>query len=178
MSTLVNRDISTRIRVATAGSLSPTVEWRASTPSYTVQTAIAPTGSGYGGAIPLGTSSNVITLRLYNNFQGGGGIADAVSCVLACYDDTLHQGQATTLPVTNAYLAVSVADYNGTTTGSDGGTYYAIGGSVKHPVPVNSGTIGGATTNYVTINIKIVVPSSATQGAVTQGLWVEYTATA
>ncbi len=178
MPTTVARDIQTRIRLATAGSLSPVVEWRASTFPFAVQSSVAFTGAGVGGAIPLGTSSNTVTLRLYNNFVGGGGIADAVSCVLASYDTALTQGSSSTPAVTGAYLQVSVVDYNGVTTGNDNAVFYAIGGNTKHPIPVNSGTIGGSSTNYVTLLVKIVVPTSATQGAISQGLWVEYTATA
>lgn len=178
MPTTTQRDVSTRIRLATAGSLSPTIEWRASTTPFAVQTGLGFTGSGYGGAIPVGTNSNIVTVRLYNNFQGGGGIADATSCVLACYDDAIHSGLALSTPTTGLYLQVMVIDYNGVTTGQDT-QWYGIGGTgTKHAIPVNGGTIGGASTNYVTIQIRYSIPANATQGAVSQGVWLEYNASA
>jgi hypothetical protein len=158
-------------------TLSPVVEWRNPTTPFAVVTTQAMTGTGFGGAIPVGANSSQVTLRLYNNFAGAASIADAVACVLAVYDDTIHQGQATSTATTGLYVQVQCTDYNGSTTGADT-QFYAIGGSIKHLIPVNSGTIGGATANYVTVVIQIAAPSTAMQGFVSQGLWLEYTSTA
>ena len=155
---------------------SPVIEWRASTTPFAVISSQAFTGSGFGGAIQVGTSSAVITVRVYNNFAAAGSIVDATNCTLAVYDDTIHQGQATTTPTTGHYVNVKVTDYNGVTTGADT-LYFPIGGLTKHAVPVNSGTIAGAVANYITVNIQIVVPTSATQGSVSQGIWLEYSST-
>lgn len=155
----------------------PVIEWRQVTSPNSVISSQAFSGSGYSGAIPAGTNSNVVQMRVYNNFSNAASIADATNAVLACYDDTVHQGLAQTTPTTSKYVQVEVVDYNGGTTGQDT-TYYPIGGSTKHAVPVNSGTIGGASPNYVTVNIQIAVPSNATQGSVSQGLWLEYNSTA
>jgi hypothetical protein len=119
----------------------------------------------------------VTSIRVYNNFSAAGGIADATNCILACYDDTTHQGTAITAPCTNFYLSVEVTDYNGVTTGQDT-LYYNLGGSAKHSVPVNSGTLSGTGANYFSINVLITVPATATQGAASQGLWLEYNSTA
>lgn len=157
--------------------LSPVVEWRAAiTPFGTIST-LALTGVGSLGAIPVGTTSNVVTVRIYNNFAGASSIADALNCVLAVYDDAVHQGIAIVAPSMLQYLQVEVTDYNGVTTGQDT-LYYAIGGSVKHPIPVNGGTLGGTTANYATINVIAVIPAIATQAAVSQALWLEYSSTA
>ncbi len=112
-------------------------------------------------------------MRVYNNFASVGSIADALACTLSCYDDATHQGQATTTPVTNLYLYVEVNDYNGGTTGQDV-AFFAIGGLTKHAVPTNSGTISGTGTNYITVNIKAVVPVNNSIPSITQGLWLEY----
>jgi hypothetical protein len=158
-------------------STSPVVEWRSSTTPFAVITSLAMTGSGYSGAIPLGTVSATATIRVYNNFAAAGGIADATNCILATYDDTTHQGLAISAPVTGLYLSVQVLDYNGTTTGADS-VAYLIGGGTKHAVPVNSGTLSGSGSNYFTIVLEIAIPSTAAQGSLSQGLWLEYSSTA
>lgn len=155
---------------------SPVVEWRAATTPFGVVSSLALTGSGSLGAIPVGTQSNVVTIRVYNNFAGASSIADALNCVIAAYDDTVHQGTAINAPSTGLYLQVEVTDYNGVTTGGDT-LYYAIGGTTKHPLPVNSGTLGGSSANYATVNVIAVIPATATQGAISQGLWIEYSST-
>jgi len=154
----------------------PVIEWRNSTNPFAVITSVALAGTGLSGAIPVGTSSNVATVRVYNNFAAAGSIADATSCILAVYDDTSHQGVAINSPTTGLYIQVEVTDYNGVTTGADT-NYFALGGQTKHAIPTNSGTIAGAAANYCTVNIKAVVPANAVQGAVSWGLWLEYSST-
>lgn len=156
---------------------SPIVEWRNSTSPFASIASLAITGSGYNGAIPVGTSSSVMTVRVYNNFVNTTGIADATNCVIACYDDTIHQGTAVNPETVGQYVGVSITDYNGTTTGGDT-TFFQIGGSIKHPVAVNAGTIVGASSNYITVQIQVIIPQNAAQGSVTQGLWIEYSSTA
>lgn len=156
---------------------SPVIEWRIVAGPNTVITSLALTGSGYSGAIPLGTSSSVFTVRLYNNYLVAAGIADATNCILASYDDVTHQGTAITGPTLNDYLTVSVADYNGSTTGADT-LYYPIGGNTKHLVPVNNAVLSGTGSNYFTINLILVIPMTATQGLLSQGLWLEFSSTA
>jgi|SRR5579884_772229 len=155
---------------------SPIIEWRGIAPPFGVVTTQSLIGSGYNGAIPMGTSSVVVTLRLYNNFSAANGITDATSCVLAAYDDAINQGNATSPAAKNKYLHVKVLDYNGIVTNADT-QYYAIGGTTKHPIPTNGGTIGGATPNYVTVSLKIMAPTNAVQGSVSQGVWLEYNTT-
>lgn len=159
---------------------SPVVEWRAATSPFSVLASIALTGTGVGGAIPLGTNSFPVTVRVYNNFGQLSGVADAQNCVLAVYDDAVHQGQSTTSAVTGTYLQVQVLDYDGTTTGADL-AYYPIGGTTKHPVPVNGGTLQGAgagtNTHYVEVSVQITAPATAFAGQVSQGLWLEYSST-
>lgn len=155
----------------------PTIEWRASTTPFGTLSSLAFTGSGFSGAIPAGTTSGVQTVRIYNNFAAAASIADATSCVIAVYDDTVHQGSATTAATTGLYVNTKVLDYNGTTTGADG-SYVAVGGSAKHTIPVNGAVLGGAVANYVTVSFEIVVPSTATQGSVSQGIWLEYNSVA
>jgi hypothetical protein len=156
---------------------SPVVEWREVVSPNSVVGTLALTGSAFSGAIPVGTSSNVVSIRVYNNFAAATGIADALSCVLAAYDDAIHEGQATSTPTSAKYLQVSVTDYNGISTGGDGSIYYAIGGATKHTLPVNGGTLGGGAANYATVNLKVVIPATATQGNIVQGLWIEYSST-
>lgn len=155
----------------------PVITWNSATTPYSAITSLAFTGSGYGGAIPSGTISNVNQVRIYNNFAAASGIADATGCVIAVYDDTVHQGSATSAASVGKYVNAEVNDYNGSTTGADG-AYLAIGGLAKHAIPVNSGTIGGAVANYVTVSFKIIVPASATQGNISQGIWLEYNSVA
>jgi hypothetical protein len=156
---------------------SPVVEWRNVGSPNAVITSLAMTGSGFSGAIPIGTNSSTITARVYNNFAAAGGIADATNCILASYDDTTHQGTAITAATTGLYLGVQVNDYNGTTTGADS-LFYAIGGSTKHTVPVNSGLLSGTGANYFTVTFQLSIPASAAQGAVSQGVWLEFSSTA
>jgi hypothetical protein len=156
---------------------SPVVEWRIVAGPNTVLTSQALAGSGFSGAIPLGTSSTLTTIRIYNNFLATAGIADATNCILASYDDTTHQGTAITGPTINNYLTVEVVDYNGTATGADT-LYFPIGGNTKHLIPVNGAVLSGTGANYFTINLIIVAPMSATQGLLSQGLWLEYSSTA
>lgn len=156
---------------------SPVVEWRNATTPFAVISSVAFTGTGFSGAIPVGSNSSSVTIRIYNNFANAANIADAVLCTLAVYDDTVHQGQATSKATTGFYVQVQCTDYNGNTTGGDT-QFVGIGGQTKHQIPVNGGTIGGTGTNYVTVVIQIAVPSTASQGSVSQGLWLEYTATA
>lgn len=157
-------------------TVSPVIEWRAvASPNGTVS-SLTFLGNGFNGAIPAGTSSSQVTIRLYNNFANAASVADALNCVLAIYDDTVHQGLAQNGPTTSQYVQVQCVDYNGNTGGADT-QFFAIGSSVKHSIPMNSGTISGSTPNYVTIILQIVVPSTATQGSVSQGLWIEYSST-
>lgn len=152
---------------------SPVIEWRSPITPTTVISSLPLTGTGSNGAIVVGSSSNIITVRIYNNFAAAATIADATSCVLACYDDTIHQGTAVLVPSINMYLAVQVTDYNGITTSSDL-AFFPIGGTTKHRIPVNSAILGGAVANYVTVNIQATIPQNATQGTVLQGVWLEY----
>lgn len=158
-------------------ALSPIVEWRAATTPFAPVSSLALTGVGYSGAIPAGTASSVVTLRIYNNFGAVGSVVDALNCVLASYDDTLHQGVGTSAPVVGHYLTVQVMTYNASTTGADS-VPYGVGGGTKHLVPVNGGTISGTGANYLTVQVQGTIPALATQGAVSQGLWLEYSATA
>lgn len=153
----------------------PTIEWRDSSSPYAVLTGIAFSGSGYAGAIPVGTISSQVVVRLYNNFAGASGIADAYNCVLAVYDDPIHQGVGITPATTGKYLQVEVTDYNGVTTGGDT-LFYALGAQTKHPMPVNGGILSGSGANYATIVMQVAVPATATQGSITQGVWLEYSA--
>ncbi|MFL5623978.1 MAG: hypothetical protein ACJ788_00090 [Ktedonobacteraceae bacterium] len=156
---------------------SPVVEFRNPTTPFAVITSIGLTGTGFGGAIPVGSASSVFNFRIYNNFAAAGSIGDALMCALASYDDATHQGQGTTSAVIGRYLQVNITDYNGSTSGGDGSTYFPVGGQVKHTVPVNSATLAGAASNYITVNVKAVVPPNATQGSFNQGLWLEYSST-
>jgi hypothetical protein len=156
---------------------SPVVEFRSSSGGHPVLTSLAFTGTGFGGAIPVGTTSSTQTIRIYNNFAAAGSIADATGCVLAAYDDVIHQGTAVTIPSTGLYVQVEVIDYNGSPTNGDI-AWFPIGGQTKHAIPTNSGTISGSGANYVTVTIQIVIPAGTTQGAVSQGLWLEYNSTA
>lgn len=156
---------------------SPVVEWRAAITPFGTLSSLTFSGSGFGGAVPLGTTSNVQTVRLYNNFAAAASIADANNCSLASYDDEIHQGLATTSQVNNHYLQVQVTDYNGVTTGADV-SYFSIGGSFKHALPTNGSTISGTGANYVTINLKVSVPAIANNGTITQGVWLEFSSTA
>ena len=155
---------------------SPVVEWRASTTPFATISTQAFTGAGFGGAIPVGTTSSPVTVRVYNNFAAAGSIADALNCVLAAYDDVVHQGTGINPSTVGLYTQVEVNDYNGVTTGADT-SFFAIGGSTKHAIPTNGGTISGTGANYCTVNIQISVPATATQGSVSQGLWIEYSST-
>lgn len=152
---------------------SPTIEWRASTTPFATLSSVPFTGTGFNGAILVGTSSALQTIRIYNNFLGVGGIVDATNCTIASYDDTIHQGTAITPQCTGFYLQVQVLNYNGVITGADLSPF-SIGGSTKHVIPINSGIIGGATSNYVTVALQLNIPQNATQGTVSQGVWLEY----
>jgi hypothetical protein len=156
---------------------SPVIEWRSATSPYGVLSSLAFSGTGYAGAIGIGTASISQTVRVYNNFAGATGIADATNCVIALYDDTIHQGIATGNPSVNKYVNVKVADYNGNTLGADIFSY-SIGGTAKHAIPTNGGTISGATANYITVTLQVIVPANASQGAVSQGIWIEYNTSA
>lgn len=157
----------------------PTIEWRASLTPFAVITSQAFSGSGFSGAVPAGTTSGALTVRIYNNFLAVASIADATNCVLAVYDDVVHQGTAVTTPAVALYVQAKVLDYNGVTTGADS-AYVGLGGSTKHAVPVNGGVLAGSgsATNYVTVSLQIVVPSTATQGSISQGIWLEYNSSA
>jgi hypothetical protein len=154
-------------------TLSPIIEWRSPTSPFGVLSSLALTGTGYNGAVVVGSTSTTATLRIYNNFSNTSGVADATSCRLACYDDTIHQGASVQPQTTGQYLQVQVANYNGNTTGADT-NFYAIGGLTKHSISLNSGTLSGTGTNYFTVNVQVAIPATATQGITTQGLWLEY----
>jgi hypothetical protein len=156
---------------------SPVIEWRIVAGPNTVITSQAMTGSGFSGAIPISTSSSVTQVRIYNNYLAAAGIADATNCILATYDDVTHQGTAITGPTLGDYLAVQVIDYNGVATGADT-LYYPIGGATKHLVPVNTAILSGTGANYFTINLQLVIPMTGTQGALSQGLWLEFSSIA
>ena len=154
--------------------LSPVITWTTSTTPFPALTSLAFTGAGPGGAIPMGTTSGSQTVRLYNNFAAASSIADATGCVLAIYDDAVHQGIATGVPSLSFFAQVQVLNYNGGITGADA-LFYPIGGITKHPVPTNGGTISGTGANYVTVSLQIVIPASASvQGLLSQGIWLEY----
>jgi hypothetical protein len=154
----------------------PVIEYRSNTTPFPVLTSLTLTGSGGGGSIVAGQSSTPVTIRIYNNFAAAGSIDDAVNCVLAAYDNIAVQGLATIDPVTQAWCQVEVLSYDGNSTGADL-AYTAIGGSAKHPVLVNSGTLSGSGAHYIQVSLKIVVPSLASGSATTQGFWLEYSFT-
>lgn len=155
---------------------SPVIEWRNPTSPFGVVTGIPMVGTGFAGAIPLGTSSAVVILRIYNNFANAGSVGDATNCVLAVYDGATNQGVAANPSTTGLYIKVQVVDYDSNTTGGDT-FYFGLGGQTKHAVPVNSAVLWGAASNYFTVNIQAVIPTNATQGSVQWGLWLEYSST-
>lgn len=155
----------------------PVVEWRANVSPFSTLSSLTFTGTGAGGAIPLGTTSNVQTVRIYNNFAAAASIADALNVFVSSYDDELHQGLATTIPVTQTYMQIQVADYNGVTTNADV-SFLSIGGQTRHPVPTNGGTISGTGANYITLNLQVNIPANAATGVITQGVWIEFSSTA
>lgn len=153
-------------------STAPTIDFRDPIATNTALSLLTLTGTGTSGAIPTGTYSATATIRIYNNYSAATGIADAVNCTLASYDNATQQNQATTTPVLNGWLQVQVMDYNGTPTSQDT-QFYALGGSLKHRIPVNNAVLGGSTSNYVTVQVQVVIPASATGSTITQGLWLE-----
>lgn len=152
----------------------PVISYNNTTTPYTALSSIQLIGSGYNSSILIGQSSNVFTCRIYNNFGNSATVGNAINCVLAAYDSSANQGYATTLPIQQKWLQVSVQDYNGTTTNADNGAYYPIGGTQKHPVTPNSGIISASGPNYITVNMKLVIPSSAPAQVGTIGLFLEY----
>lgn len=157
----------------------PVIEWRNSTSPFAVITSLALTGSGVSGAVIAGNSSNVATVRIYNNFAAAGGVASADICTLACYDDITHQGQATTEAVVNQEIGVGVINYNGSTSQADpSGAYYRIGGTTKHLVPTNNFSISGTGSNYITVVLVVLPYVSASAGSRSVGVWLEYNSTA
>lgn len=151
----------------------PVIEFRDSTDGSTVLSSIQLTGTGYNSSILIGESSNVYTSRVYNNYAAVGTAGDAINCALAVYDSVSQQGYATTVPIQQTWLQVSVTDYNGVTTNADT-QYYPIGGTQKHAIPTNTGTISASGANYITVGMKLVVPSSAPAQVGTIGLFLEY----
>jgi hypothetical protein len=132
------------------------------------------TGTGAGGAVVAGTTSSAAALRDYNNQGGGSTVSDAFNCVLTTYDSSSVQGGQASAPVSGLWLQVQVLDYDGTTTGADTG-FSAIGGTSKHALPVNGGHLGGGTGgHYATLQLQVVVPSTATSLSYTPALWTEY----
>jgi hypothetical protein len=129
-------------------------------------------GTGVGGSIPAGSTSTPYTLRIYNNYAGAAGIADATNCVLAAYDSGSTRGGMTTPAVLGTWLQVEVINYNGVTVGADT-QFYAIGGTVKHSVPTNTGTIAGSAANFITVTVQVVIPANASGANINQGLWLE-----
>lgn len=154
-------------------ALPPVIEFRDNSSPVTVLSTVTLSGTGAGGAIPGGTSSSPLTLRIYNNYAGAAGVGDALNCVLAVYDDTLHPGSATTEPTLSTWVQVQVLSYDGNPVGADG-QYWPIGGTVKHTVPINGATLGGTGAHYLQANLQVVVPATAAGQTVTQGLWLEY----
>ncbi len=120
----------------------PIIEFRSATNPFPVLASLPLTGGGTGGAIVAGQTSNVSLIRIYNNFVNAGGISDAVNCVLAAYDDGTHWGSSLTVPVTQQWLQAQVIDYNGSTTSADT-SYFPLGGTTKHAVPLNGGVLNG-----------------------------------
>lgn len=151
----------------------PVIEFRNATAPNAVIASLTLQGTGFNNAIPVGGQSTPVTIRIYNNFANTAGIHDAINCVLASYDDATHQGSAASTPVSQLWLNVQVLDFNGLT-GSADTNYVPIGGATKHAVPVNNGTIPGATSNYIEVNLMVVIPATASSNSVTQGLWLEY----
>lgn len=132
------------------------------------------TGSGPNGSITLGTTSNPVTLRLYNNYAGAGGIGTAYNVTFSSYDDDTNWGVFSTEPVTEGWLQIKVLNYDGSTTNADT-QWYALGGLNKHIMPMNSAQIAGNVSHYVTFMLQVSVPLSTSTYSVFQALWVEYT---
>lgn len=153
-------------------TLSPTIDFRDPTQTGVALGAVTLTGNGALQSIPTGTVSNVVTVRIYNNYANIAGIADATNCVLAAYDTATIQGSAATVPVLNAWLQVRVLDYNGATTNQDI-QFASVGGPLKHVVPVNGAVLSGSGPNYFTVQIQVAVPASATGSVLSQALWLE-----
>lgn len=150
----------------------PILDFRDPSSLTSALSSITLIGGGINNSVPNGTTSNPVTLRLYNNHINTSGVADATNCTFAAYDDASTQGSQSLTPTIQAWLQVQVIDYNGIVTNADS-QYYAIGGTVKHRVPVNSGTLSGSGANYVTFKLQVVVPANAIGANNTQGLWLE-----
>lgn len=152
----------------------PVLEFRSASAPYGLLSLLNLTGSGVGGAISIGSTSNPATLRIYNNFAGAGSVGTAYNIVLASYDSEATWGSMTTEPITGTWLQVKVLDYDGSTSGADI-TYFAIGGAAKHAAPVNGGQIAANVAHYMTISTQVSIPSTTGLATGSQGLWVEYT---
>lgn len=136
-------------------------------------------GSGAGGAIVAGTTSTTSTIRIYNNYAKTNGISDALNCVLAAYDGAAaqYQGSALTLPVSQTWLQVSVADFCGSTTNGDydlanNSVYYPLGGSQKHAFSINGGSVNGsslANPSVAPVPSAIAGPTALLAGTYTIG---------
>lgn len=156
----------------------PVISWRSNTTPFGVISSVALTGSGTSGAVTANDGlSNSSVIRVYNNFAAAGSIADALNGQFASYDDTTHQGTSATYPVANQLMILQVLNYNGSTAGVGGGAFVG-GSSAKLVSSANSGTLSGTGSNYLTLNVQVVVPLSMTPGAYSQGLWYEYDSTA
>src|SRR5579859_7233002 len=72
-------------------------------------------GTGPNNTIVIGGTSSPITLRIYNNYAGAGGIADATNCELSSYDgsDLTFLGVATITPVISQWMQAQVNNFNG-----------------------------------------------------------------
>lgn len=132
-------------------------------------------GAGSAGAVLAGTTSATALCRIWNNQTGAANISDARNCVLAVYDDATHQGAQATAPTAQQYLQLQVQTYDSSATGADT-QFWAVGGTVKHGVPVNGATLAGAASagHYMTVAVQLVVPLLASGGSAMQGIWLEY----
>lgn len=118
------------------------------------------------GNVNAGTTSSVVPILIWNNKAGGSVISDTSSTTLTTVTfnglntgDTVQNGQEVV-----TYL---VLDEQCT---SIGGSYTQVGGTTTAPIGSaagGSGTIKGVVGGDATyINLKLVVPSNITPGAV------------
>jgi hypothetical protein len=118
------------------------------------------------GTVDTGSSSAIVTIRIWNNKGGGSLVSDAEECRLTTWDDTSHNSNNNVNGADSKPRPWCRQTYYDSTPVSDTWAN-AWGANNMKSRPGNNGKIGGGVGgHYAEVQTYVSVPPSASPGAV------------
>ncbi len=131
------------------------------------------------GTVAVGGSSSIRTWRIWNNYAQASGIADATNCQLGAHDQGASNHEDWTLTPASGWAYVKNQSYDGGGTPDAGFTnvYSTNRLDMVYNGAVIGGSGAGTERHYWETQVKISVPSGATQGTKTFAICLKYSYT-